>query len=68
VAELLCLRVVLLSLDASLARDGQPVDKISVKLNNVRGNSKVRRSHLVKPWDPMTGTAGLGVAIGFPLA
>ena len=47
-AELLCLRVVLLSLDASLARDGQLVGRISVKLNNVRGNSKARKSRLVK--------------------
>ncbi len=33
-AELLCLRVVLLSLDASLARDGQPVDRIFTRLNS----------------------------------
>jgi hypothetical protein len=61
-------RVVLPPLELSLAWDRQPVERILGKLNNVRGNSKARRSHLVKPWDPMTGTAGLGVASGFPLA
>jgi len=60
--------VVLPPLELSLARDGQLVDKILEKLNKGRGNSKVRRSYLVKPWDPMTGSAGLSVASGSPLA
>lgn len=65
-AELLCSAGGSPPLELSLARDRQPVDRISVKLNKERGNSKARRSHLVKLWDPMIGSRWLGVAGRFP--